>query len=328
MEDQASNKLAIQRLTALSALNESGLGGLMHAFDSPFTGIVVGGIAIILISMICYLSDNKWQTIMTSLTIVLIIKAAVSPHSNITAYFAVSFQAILGAFLFSIFNSISVASILLGIISMAESAVQKVLVLFVLYGKTLWEAIDQLGDWISGKLGYLIPFSTSKALIITYVSFYALAGFITGIFISKMIQSINNNWDNPKYNLTIDPSVLKDREVSSSKKPPIKMVALVFGLLLISMMVYGYITGGWMKGVYVFGRTVILLGIWYLLIAPILLKWIQKKLKRRKSELSEEIDHVFDLMPYMKWIASKAWNESKGRGFISRIYDFVLHSLL
>ncbi|NJO01983.1 MAG: hypothetical protein HC880_10065 [Bacteroidia bacterium] len=43
-------RLAIERLTALWALNEAGLGGLMHAVRTPFTGVVVGGLAIMLIS--------------------------------------------------------------------------------------------------------------------------------------------------------------------------------------------------------------------------------------------------------------------------------------
>ena len=37
--------IAIQRLTALWALNECGLGGILHAVKSPFTGLVLGSIA-------------------------------------------------------------------------------------------------------------------------------------------------------------------------------------------------------------------------------------------------------------------------------------------
>ena len=86
--------IAIQRLTALWALNECGLGGILHALQSPFTGLLVGSIAMICIALICAFAEKKWQAAMTSLAIVLVIKALVSPHSTPTAYIAVAFQGV------------------------------------------------------------------------------------------------------------------------------------------------------------------------------------------------------------------------------------------
>ena len=57
------NSKIISRLTALWALSEAGLGGILHALQSPFTGLFVGGFAIILISLIAYFADDKWETI-------------------------------------------------------------------------------------------------------------------------------------------------------------------------------------------------------------------------------------------------------------------------
>ena len=94
-----NNKFIIDKLTALWALNESGLGGFLHVFNTPFTGLIVGGIAILLISLIAYYAENKWQAIFKALVIVLIIKMAVSPYSPFGAYVAVSFQALFGPLL-------------------------------------------------------------------------------------------------------------------------------------------------------------------------------------------------------------------------------------
>ncbi len=47
-------QLAVQRLTALWAFSESGLGGILHALQMPFTGLLVGGMAILLISLIAF----------------------------------------------------------------------------------------------------------------------------------------------------------------------------------------------------------------------------------------------------------------------------------
>ena len=65
-----NNKLIIDRLTALWALNESGLGGFLHVFNAPLTGLIVGGIAILLISLIAYYAENKWQAVLKALIIV------------------------------------------------------------------------------------------------------------------------------------------------------------------------------------------------------------------------------------------------------------------
>ena len=58
--------LAIQRLTALWAFAESGLGGMLHALQLPFTGLIVGGLSVIIITLIakfllCYNFDVCFQ---------------------------------------------------------------------------------------------------------------------------------------------------------------------------------------------------------------------------------------------------------------------------
>jgi hypothetical protein len=120
---------AIQRLTALWAFTESGLGGIMHALQIPFTGLLVGGMAIIMICLIAEISNHNFKQILRSAVIVLIVKAMVSPHTPFPAYIAVSFQALLGYALFSLLriNFFSIA--LLSIIAMLESAVQKLIIL-------------------------------------------------------------------------------------------------------------------------------------------------------------------------------------------------------
>src|SRR6202008_2387238 len=79
---------AIQRLTALWAFTESGLGGLLHALQIPFTGLVVGGMAVIIISFIAEISGNNYKQILKSALIVLIVKAMVSPYTPFPAYIA------------------------------------------------------------------------------------------------------------------------------------------------------------------------------------------------------------------------------------------------
>ena len=93
--------------------------------------MIVGGTSILLISLIAYYAENKWQAIMKALVIVLIIKMAVSPYSPFASYIAVSFQAIIGAILLSNFSWKGITLMILGLVTFLESALQKLIVLTI-----------------------------------------------------------------------------------------------------------------------------------------------------------------------------------------------------
>ena len=162
------NSKIISRLTALWALSEAGLGGVLHALQSPFTGLFVGGFAIVLISLIAYFAEDKWDTIFRSLLVVLIIKLAVSPHSPPTSYLAVSFQALMAALIYSKLSLTQWSAMLLGVVTLVESAIQKLLVLTLIYGNSLWEAIDSFSIYVIKKMGFLGNIFSSTALISIY----------------------------------------------------------------------------------------------------------------------------------------------------------------
>lgn len=86
-------------LILLWAFAESGIVGILHALKLPFTGIFVGGIAIICIALLSYFTDKRGP-ILKALGVVLLVKFTVSPHSLWQAYEAVVFQAYLGFLLF------------------------------------------------------------------------------------------------------------------------------------------------------------------------------------------------------------------------------------
>ena len=111
-DETGFNHSAVNRLTALWALNESGLGGVLHAAKFPFTGIFVGGFAVILISLIARYSNYSFKAILKATAMVLMIKAAVSPHSPFPAYLAVSFQGLLGALITVMCPSSFITSVL------------------------------------------------------------------------------------------------------------------------------------------------------------------------------------------------------------------------
>jgi hypothetical protein len=73
-----NNQKTFIALTALWAFVEAGLGGFLHALHLPFTGIVLGGFAVLIISLLAMCYDKPFAKIVQATLIVLAIKAAVN----------------------------------------------------------------------------------------------------------------------------------------------------------------------------------------------------------------------------------------------------------
>jgi hypothetical protein len=322
------NSIAIERLTALWALNECGLGGFMHAFNSPFTGIFVGGISILLISLIALYSKNVLPALLKALSIVLLIKLSVSPHSPITAYLAVSFQAMLGAFLFSLFSVRSFVIILLAAITFLESALQKLLTLTILYGQSLWDAVDVYGVWISDKLSFLKLTLSSKTFIFLFVIVYFLSGIIIGFLIVRIIALIKNI-DTTTIHLV--PTRYKMTH-NQNKTPFLPKKALLFWsvtLFLIAIPLFFFDTkyGGFKKGIYLLARSFLFLVLWYVIVGPLLLKGLNRLLDKSKSRYKNDVQNTLDLFPYLRDIIRSAWQDSKLIKGNKRVSHFLARSI-
>ena len=139
--------LRIDVLTALWALTEAALGGVLHAFRIPLTGLFINSSAVLFMVLIATSTDKKGAILKATL-IVMIIKGMVSPHSPLTAYIAVGFQGLMGELLLRSKKYLTIASVALGTITLFQSAIQKIVVLTVVYGNNLWETIDVFLNFI------------------------------------------------------------------------------------------------------------------------------------------------------------------------------------
>src|SRR6476661_2396295 len=95
----AGNTQLYQRLIALWVICEALLGGIIHGFRIPISGLVVGSSAVICICLIAYHVPARGAILKATL-IVAIFKMMLSPHSPLPAYFAVFFQGLLGELIF------------------------------------------------------------------------------------------------------------------------------------------------------------------------------------------------------------------------------------
>ncbi|MBT6236499.1 MAG: hypothetical protein HOI49_10485 [Bacteroidetes bacterium] len=324
------NSKIITRLTALWALSEAGLGGVLHAIQSPFTGLFVGGFAIVLVSLIAYFSDNKWESIVRSLLIVLIIKLAVSPHSPPTSYLAVSFQAAMAGLIYSKLSLSKWSAMLLGVVTLIESAIQKLLVLTLIYGRSIWDALNSFSGYVVEKMGFLGNVFSASALITIYLWLYAILGLIVGYIIYDIVRYLDINQGNVKYQIQ---AIEFDNEVGVAKKRRGRWrIWVIFGIFFAFIAAYYFIVSDgdavWKNWLYIFLRSTGILLLWYYALVP-LFKWLFGNfLASKKHKVQTEIDETLTLLPYLRKVTKLAWQENKDEKGLNRLRNFMGDAIL
>lgn len=307
---------ALIRLTALWALSEAGLGGLMHLLRTPFTGIFVGGAAVLLIAMIAHVAKRPGPAILRALVLVLIIKAAVSPHSPPTAYLAVGFQGLLGALLFSRLPSFRLAALLLGALGLLESALQKLLVLTVLFGMPLWESIDAFVDYVLQKFGLLPGGAGAQGslwLIGLYVGLYLAGGLFIGWLAGRLpaeVKAAAQRLTLPAVQPLTTEGAKKTARRPFWRRPMMRWItAILLALLVIYLLAPGAREA--LAPLWLLVRVAGILAAWYFLAAPLLMGLLQRFLKKKASDYREEVDAALGLLPVFRYLARAAWIETR-----------------
>ena len=183
--NQRTTEINPNGLILLWAFAESGIGGILHALKLPFTGIFVGGIAIICIALMSYFTNNR-LTILKALGVVLLVKFTVSPHSPWQAYVAVVFQAYLGYFLFKTNDHFKIKCFLLSVICMLESAIQRVLIMVLVYGTDFMKAIDKAALALAQSLGL----NDLPSLVFSVFGLYIIVHIVVGVALGWWLPSI------------------------------------------------------------------------------------------------------------------------------------------
>lgn len=289
----------------------------------PFTGIFVGGFAVLIIGLIAYYSNNSAKQILKATLLVLLVKAAVSPQSPLPAYIAVSFQGLIGALLFWIMPRIKLTPVLFGMIAMLESALQMVLMKTIVYGMAIWEALDMFFSKIVKELHLSTDMSFSKWLIIAYCGGYALWGMILGIWINKLPKQL----DQRANDIQQQAAQLQGSDVTlniSRKQKRNTRLIVAFSILLFIVGVFLMSGSSISKAVYIVIRTFAVLLLIFYIIVPItrwlLQKFIDKQKEKNRAEMQGLIDQLPELRSYLKPAYLLASNKYKG---LKRYREFV-----
>ncbi|MBP7831175.1 MAG: hypothetical protein KA248_14805 [Kiritimatiellae bacterium] len=325
---QGSDNRAVERLTALWALNEAGLGGLIHALKVPFTGIVVGSTAVVLIALIAHFSERKAAALLKATVIVLLVKAAASPHTPMPAYAAVAFQGLAGALLFGYLPAPRLAAMILGLLALWQGAVQKLVVMTLLYGAPLWDSVDAVGRWIIGKLGGGPGALSPTGWVLTlYLGYYTLGGLVTGGLAGAIPREIDRALKEVPPPEPAAPAA-PDLSAGPAAKPwwhrtPFR-AGLVLVALLISVTLISPGGGGLARGMNVLLRAALVIVIWMLAVRPIVRWGLARFQKREQGLYGADVARTMNQLPGLRRAAAAAWAQSGDRRGLRRWKRFLV----
>lgn len=325
MEEVAKEKLFF-RLTALWAFAESYLGGILHGLHLPVTGLILGSFSIICISTI-YRFTQKTSLILKATLLVLLVKFSLSPQSPPPAYVAVAFQGILSFCLFGLFQQAKWLPFLLAPLILAESAIQRFLILWIWFGKSGFDAFHEFLQGFGNQYG-LTVFPFLGILFIIYGGAHLLAG----ISVAFLIQRINNlntnekNWASgvPYQNQNSNHLISDGKSFRFFSFFSISVALLVFIVLV--MYLFPDQFPGWNnnKMILLTVRLILIFGLWWLAIIPIFHFLFQKYFTTSKNKYLAEFQEVIHLFPEMKDIVMNAWGIASSFPFYQRLPQFIV----
>ena len=329
-ENVIDYQISILKITALWAFSESAFGGILHALAIPFRGIFINGAAVLFISLIALFSKNS-KEILKSTLIVMLIKALVSPHTPLTAYFAVSIQGLLGYLLFLSKSFFRISTLLLGILTLFFSGIQKIIVLSLLFGNTLWKSINIFVKQISKEFfGLSVNSDLNFGLILIgiYISVHVVSGIFIGFYAGMLPQKINFYRNQIPKDLLLETVEQIPKKVKKKKNWLLRPTGVIIIFISISVLIYSYISPSTSEIrsseiVIMLIRSVTIMIIWFTLIGPIVRKLFQKFLSGKKSFYAKEIEEIMQLFPMFKKVVSYCWKNSSDKNGIKRLRKFL-----
>lgn len=291
------NKTQYQGIITLWAVAECGLGGIMHALKIPFTGIVVGSLSVICLYFIAKYSEHKTKSIIEATATVLMIKLLASPHSPWQAYVAVSFQALMAIVLLS-WKKISTVNIFaFTIITQLESAVQRILIMVLIFGNDFISALDKAIMQLVKWMGINYDGSLLWPVFFGYVSLHLLTGIVLGFWIPGMEADV----DDMKRKVI----ELPDHQIADKRKGNIR-IWMVLGLSLLLPLAVAWILND-ESLVYVFLRVLVITMAFIFVLTPVMKYFIKRFTNSNANH--HQVNQVIAQLPelvgiytsYIKW---------------------------
>src|SRR5258705_6774485 len=327
-----TDSLTYYRLIALWVLNEAMFGGIIHGLKIPVSGLVVGSCAVIFISLIGWYVPSRGAIIKATI-IVAIFKMILSPQTPPPAYIAVFFQGMLGELLFRNRRFYAVSCLLLAILALMESGLQRILVLTIIYGNDLWKVINESINRLTGQrttVNYSLVIGSS------YVVIHLIVGFLVGWWASILPGKISKWSGQDENKIVISREGTETLPLPSGRKKRLKKGLFFVWVILVLLYVQSYFEIGTPLlppyiSLKILLRSFIIVFSWYFIIGPVLKQVLHYWLQRKQTKSKKDVQLVLELLPSTQQLITQCWKRSsdlKGWKRIVRYGKMILVNAL
>ncbi len=318
------NKQIYYRLIALWALCEGVMGGIIHGFNLPVSGLIVGSAAVLIICLLGFYSTDK-SAIIKATILVCIFKLMLSPQSPLPAYVAVLFQGLTGSLFFWNKKFYKISCLLFATLALLESAVQRVLVMTVLFGTNFWKAVN---DFINGLTHQKEITNYSLYFVTVYVLLHFAMGIMVGLFAGRIPKRMETLSTNRNYFLVLN----SDEKVSPSpnlfkRKRKFKAGLFIVWVVLLALFLQSQFHIGKPllssnMAFQIFIRSLLIILAWYFVVSPLILLLLKRWLMKQKEKSEGDINTVLQLLPSTKLLLEKSWQLSSSQKGLRRLNEF------
>lgn len=330
-DHKSGSESTILRLTAIWSFSEAFLGGILHALKLPVTGIVIGGFAALMISLIGYNTRRKRDILDATLQVILI-KFTISPHSSLTSYFAIFVQGIFGFLVFTFIHKEKFAAFLISVFALFYSAVQKLIVMTILFGIGFWEAFNRFGEYVANDTFmssiYKGEIKFSYLVIGVYLVFHLVAGIFLGILAIRLPVLIARKREELKDTLsTISRNTAPEQPELPKRRSKLRkflphLLAICFFSLTMVLPQAG--EGNLSQLLLLIVRVISILIIWFLVFKPLAGWLISKILRKKAGEGNRKVETIIKSFPSFKRLFFRSIQLSAKQISLRGIADIIV----
>lgn len=310
----------------------------MHTLKIPLTGMFVGGLAVIFITIIAHNSGHK-SVILKATLLVILAKALVSPQSPLTAYFAVALQGTLGFIFFSVIRITKAAALLLGLFSLLFSSLQKLIVLTILFGNKFWEAFDLFITFTLNQFGISIGYdgiNISLIIAALYVTVHVLIGIYVGIKAGNIPALLQKSKSTLHFRNSSSGALLENIKKNNLRKRkrwwqrPSGIIILTASIILMIISYYSKEIGKnqAVEILIMLIRSFVISFIWFSVISPYIANAFKKFIEKKKYKHAGEVNAITSLFPEINNIINYSWSITHNLTGLKRIRVFLSSTLI
>jgi hypothetical protein len=304
------NKQIYYRLIALWVICEALLGGIIHGFKLPVSGMVVGSCAVVCISLIARFAPQK-GSILKATIIVCVFKMMLSPQTPGMAYIAVLFQGLMGELFFINRRFYKIPCLALGIVALAESAVQRIFIFYVLMGKDFWTIVNEtIAKFFPAGMHTNYSWWAAGLYLVLHCSIGLLAGLVA-------IRIINRSagWEQQHQGFLINTDAIKNEPFQlmglSAKKKTNYVLVFIFFVAIAFLIQAAFKPGREGMLISFLVRPIAIITGWLLILNPLIARLLKKWLTSEQAKSSTAIAAIVSLLPSTQYIFQQSWQLSK-----------------